>query len=369
MPHDERAKYPWAQHGKLQNWALIRRSDPQKEVYAACGTFCISALVRRSAAAEVEDTFAYSICSVVTPTKHQRKGHATHLLRLLHYVFGEPSQLPPFPSAWGQPPALSPEMRKVVPYAIASLLWSDVGSTFYEKVSIGQDLPGWKVVPDSNHELTWKLLPASSGPTDLSFGSVLPDGWSWIYESDYPSVAQELKQAILRRFKADKSDDILWALDPTSPGNLQYVHTRGRTWPVPQPDWRTDAASEPCGVRAPGLGHAGGDAICLFTRWMPAISEDRLLVFCSEGLGPKSVGPVLKVLDGLCAGPASETLKGGMIWGLDEVAVQAFRETQERDVKYEQRGEVEGHLFGAAMYTPGAQGRLLDSEAHMWAWC
>src|SRR5436190_19545354 len=75
---------------------------------------------------------AYGIASVYTPLRHREKGYAKHLMRLLHFVMADPSLLPQFPvDAWGAPPIIPPNVNFPYMTAVASGLYSDVGSNFY----------------------------------------------------------------------------------------------------------------------------------------------------------------------------------------------------------------------------------------------
>src|SRR6478735_7386595 len=119
-------------------------------------------------------------------------GFATRMLQLLHYMLADPVNLPPFPEAWGSHPPRPihqkpsphvsfplPGQRSVsladlqrgirpdfLPAGIASILWSDVGYTFYEKCSIGETLPGWVADAKENTEIVWSLLPPVPGALD-----------------------------------------------------------------------------------------------------------------------------------------------------------------------------------------------------------
>lgn len=100
---------------------------------------------------------APAYCQQWVELMHAGRGCATFMLKLLHYCLADPSNLPAFPSEWGAPPCLTSAERKQVPYGIASMLWSDVGATFYEKCTIGRDLPGWVLLEEENQEVVWKL--------------------------------------------------------------------------------------------------------------------------------------------------------------------------------------------------------------------
>jgi len=63
------------------------------------------------------------------------------MMRLLHHVLAPSDALPPFPSIWGAPPPRHPGAGG----ALLSVLYSDVGSRFYELCGPAPDIPGWMV--------------------------------------------------------------------------------------------------------------------------------------------------------------------------------------------------------------------------------
>ena len=362
---------------------LVKRDDLGGEVYAGCETSVLrslsehslnwkdryrrKALVKRKGSDKVEETYMYGIASVVTPVKHHRElldydvrsssklltghGYATHMLRLLHYHIGDPSTLPPFPSAWGAPPRALRD-PSAVPPSIASILWSDVGSEFYSKCTIGSDLPGW-TMDFCNTELTWSILPDSKP---------LPDDpkWEWIYPNQLPSVGEEMSALARKKMQdIDTSQRTIFQNDPASPGLLSFIYTRG--------SWRTPEIklSDPCGVR---LRHEGvkDDTIVIFAPKNPSLG-DRVLISCIHNLDPSDLPALLRVLD-----PIGARVGHPVGWTIgmqpDDPVVKAWQGLKDRKVSFGQRGEGIDHLLGTAYYGSADEKReLLDCQ--MWGWC
>ncbi|WVR08382.1 hypothetical protein IAU60_005437 [Kwoniella sp. DSM 27419] len=204
----------WVKDGGVRNWVLVRRNDPDGDIYSGTRVYRRKALMRMSGSDHVREVSAYNITAVVTPKEHLLWGPA--------------------------PPALSPEDQKMMPRAIASVLWSAVGPTFYEKVTIGTDLPGWIAREEDSLQISWKLMPPKH--------SVEPR-WEWLYTGDLPTIGDELSSAVRGQLEADHAhgSSPIWTIDPASPGVLSYIPSR-----VLRPrssDWNEVYAAEPCGVR------------------------------------------------------------------------------------------------------------------------
>lgn len=115
------------------------------------------------------------------------------------------------------------------PYAIASLLDSGVGPVFYERATIGLDLPGWITKEEECQYVTWKLRPVVSQPSDADGMLQREKGWEWIYPSAYPDLERlftAAKRDKLRSLPAGKG--AVWACDPASPGLLDYIPRRSQ---------------------------------------------------------------------------------------------------------------------------------------------
>lgn len=120
------------------------------------------------------------------PGSNRGKGYARHMLRLMHYVVGDPSGLPPFPKAWGAPPA------ETLGDAKFSVLYSGIGDKFYADCRVGDgadSTAGW--VEQRQDTRTWAVQPG---------GVVENNGlWEWLGHKDTVKLAQEVG----KRFKKD----------------------------------------------------------------------------------------------------------------------------------------------------------------------
>lgn len=276
-------------------------------------------------------------------------------MKLLHYVLGPSSTLPPFPtSIWGAPPPpLSPEDRTLLPPGIASLLSSGVGPTFYERATIGPDLPGWIVPFDDCQQVSWNLLPPSS-PT--------PSGdWEWIYPSDLPAIGQTMSGKMRNRLIEDYRDSNIpvWSPDPASPGILAYTNYAGyRSRPnVPV----SQRGKEPCGIRFLMNGKRKEEGLVLFT-----VFSYGLMITCIDNLEVEDLEIMLRALD-------EEGARGGVkfarVWGLlpDSPLVQAWTKMEVRDVKVGEKELETGDYLAIAWYgNPEERGKMVDMQ--MWCW-
>lgn len=82
---------------------------------------------------------------------------------MLHYVLAPASTLPPFPAAWGAPPQIGGFGD-----AAFSVLYSDVGPTYYSRATKGANEPGWVSV-----NLGKLAFPAEGTVADT-------DRWKWL---------------------------------------------------------------------------------------------------------------------------------------------------------------------------------------------
>lgn len=95
----------------------------------------------------IAEAVGYGIASVFTRPDFRGKGYATHLMRLLHWVFAPHELLPTFPlEVWGPPPS------KTFGDAAVSVLYSDVGG-FYESCGPTPETPGW--ISTTHHSTVW----------------------------------------------------------------------------------------------------------------------------------------------------------------------------------------------------------------------
>jgi len=160
---------PWAREWGV--WVLVPRSDPTTtDILAHCETYRRRGTILRPDVQELEQVTSYAVCLVFTPTEHRKKGYATHLMRLLHYILAPTDSLPPFPAEWGSPPLPEPGYRD----ARFSFLFSDVGDMFYAKCSRGRDVPGWTPTRNRHPVRVWTLGLHDEDRDDV------PAGWAWL---------------------------------------------------------------------------------------------------------------------------------------------------------------------------------------------
>ncbi|OXC69030.1 hypothetical protein AYX13_02319 [Cryptococcus neoformans] len=345
-----------AEWGKeaLVCWVLVRLDDPEGDIYAGCKTFRRNGWVKHRGADDIEKGYVYDVTYVVTPKQHLRNGYANRLLSLLHRHLGLEANLPPVPESWGKDqPALplSPEVASRVPKAIGSYLWSDIGSTFYSRCSIGENRPGWVVEEPSITELVWKIHPST-----LSIEEPL----EWLYVDDLKAVAEELHVRQQKRLQeANTSERSLFLADPATPGSLGYLTIKG-SWSTP-----TDM-SLPAGLRIKSSSdNSSDDAIILFTIHCSIIAPRFLIRFVSN-LSPAQLPVALSAFDYI-ATKAGHT--EGCVWGLTEEKelVEAWKAQPGREVTIGRRPELDGHMLGVAWYGKEEDnGGLLDTQ--MWGW-
>ncbi|KAL5537024.1 hypothetical protein ACEPAF_847 [Sanghuangporus sanghuang] len=131
-----------AQDGKFTTWVLALRNDPTTlDFRCSCETYRRKSLIKRQGSDTPEEAFGYGIASVFTPEKNRGKGYARRMMNLLHWVVAPHSTLPPFPSSWGGAP---PE-RSGCNNAQFSVLYSDIGPSYYASTGPSEDSEGWIV--------------------------------------------------------------------------------------------------------------------------------------------------------------------------------------------------------------------------------
>ncbi|ORY35378.1 hypothetical protein BCR39DRAFT_509147 [Naematelia encephala] len=358
----ERREGIWSKDKRLLTWVLVKRDALDGEIYAGCETYRRTALVRRKGSEEVEQASTYGIASVVTPVKHLRQGYATHLLRLLHYMIAEPTFLPCFPSTWGNPPPCIPDnMARYVPKAISSILWSDVGSIFYERCTIGESRKGWVVRDDQCFELVWKLHPPP-----------LTDTISESIEElhDVSGIADEMTASHLNKLRdidIDNCGQSVWTTEPSSTGVMDFIAEKGKYGS--QSEERDSSKAEVRGLRYHGSKKDGSDdTVILFTPYNINIGA-RLLITATLGLEahPERLEALIGALDKY--GIAAKRTEG-WIWGLgdDSEVVRRWKSLDGREVRCGRRAEKDGHLLGVAWY--GHEGDSADMlDTSMWSWC
>lgn len=249
--------------------------------------------------------------------------------------------------------------RRNLGNGIASILFSDVGYKFYEKCTIGLSRPGWKVRLEENTELVWDILPSDSSAAISSSSDAT--SWDWITEEQLPAVRSEITERVRGQLEkvGAEAHKSFWQCDPSSPGVLTWLATRGPWLGSVRP-----LSPPPLGVKMHN--EDGTDTIVLFTAYNEHVGG-RLLVTHITNLRPEHLPSLLGMLDH-AAKEAGR--KQGWIWGLkeDDQLVRAWKEVPERNVKVGSRKEMNGHLLGVAWYGPEQEpAELIDRQ--IWHWC
>nr|KIR46180.1 hypothetical protein I312_04724 [Cryptococcus bacillisporus CA1280] len=348
----ERREARWGKDA-LITWVLVRNDDPEGDMYAGCETYRRKGWVKHQGASDIEEGYVYGIASVVTPKHHLR--FATRLLCLLHRHIAPADTLPPIPDSWGKDQpliSLPEEVSSRLPKAIGSVLWSDVGSKFYSRCSMGAERPGWLVEDAPNTELVWKIFHPVAGSTE---------GFNWLFEEDLEEIGQILSESTQERLrKTDTSRRAYFVQDPSTPGALSFAPIKG--------SWIEKAPSPlPVGIRIKSpSGKPSDDAIVIFAITCPSIGK-RFLITHISNLDSHQLPFVLQAFDTLATDAGHEE---GWVWdiSLSSNLVHAWQQLPDREVKVGRRQGMNGHLLGAAWYGPEEEkGTLLEGQ--MWSWC
>ncbi|EJT47825.1 hypothetical protein A1Q1_03286 [Trichosporon asahii var. asahii CBS 2479] len=166
-------------------WGLVDRKNPSV-LLSHCETFRRPALILPPGEKKPQDATTYTMGAVFCPEINRGKGYGRHMLRLMHYVVGDPKGLPPFPKAWGEPPA------ERLGDARFSVLYSEIGNKFYSSCRVGDgpdSTEGW--VEQRQDTRTWYLQPG---------GPIENNGlWEWLGRKDSIKLEHELSE----RFRQD----------------------------------------------------------------------------------------------------------------------------------------------------------------------
>ena len=280
------------------------------------------------------------------------------MLKLLHYSLADPANLPTFPSEWGLPPALSSAERQHIPYGLASMLWSDVGLTFYEKCTIGKDLPGWVMKEEQNQEVLWKILPPKENKE-----------WDWLYEADLledTSILETVRDAALERLhkEADPKRETAYLTDPSTAWLLAHVATRCHD--IRPVDWDIPRDREPVGFRLKAKEQGAKDAVVI-TGWSEQMIGPRAFLIHSANLTPDLIPDALEAIDVIGHGA-----KRKEAWAFGPAADDDFTSVVKglphREVRQGRRAEIDGHLLAVAWYGDQEErGRFLDLD--ILGWC
>lgn len=241
---------------------------------------------------------------------------------------------------------------------MTSILFSGVGSTFYERATIGPKWPGWIIRDDEVQRITWKLAPR----TGSKEGATHRD---WLYTRDLNDIGKILSEKRREELSTEYQDStqIIWTSDPASTGILAYVPSQ-----VLRPrseDFKTVYDTEPVGIRLPGLRPGQEECIVLFANSERRVGRGTLITYI-HNLDPERLPILLEALDeaGEKAG-----LDTGIVWGVqsDSPLGQAWLSQDGRDAKAERREE-NSNLFGVAWYgKPEDRGKVIDTQ--IWNYC
>ncbi|CCM04741.1 uncharacterized protein FIBRA_06930 [Fibroporia radiculosa] len=171
--------------GKLTSWVIAPRANPKTlDFMCSCDTFRRTAVVARPGAdPKAKEIIAYGIASVFTPPEKRRNGYARHMMRLLHWVLAPWSTLPPFPKAWGAPPAVAHGNAQL------SILYSDIGPNFYYTCGPdGNGTPGWVECESVETSL---VLSSERMRENVSAPHKSSHSWMWLGEDDMKYVWEQ----------------------------------------------------------------------------------------------------------------------------------------------------------------------------------
>lgn len=296
------------------------------------------------------------------------------MLKLLHYCIADPTNMPSFPSEWGAPPVVTEQDRKIVPFCLASTLWSDVGSNFYEKCTVGRDRPGWVSRDEEKREVVWKILPSASA-SDLELDAKSDSNeessseWKWIHLADLETansngVGADMSIAARQTLLQANGETTLFAHDPAPPSCLAAVPLR--CFDARPSSWTVPASEEPVGIRIPPTSPEGKEALVLFV-WSDNMIGPRVLITHIANLTPDQLPTLLQALDKI--GNQSGR-KEGWVWGLDPESelVKAWKGMPGRETSVGNRPEYDGHLLGTAWYGKEEE-RGFTVDVDMWSWC
>lgn len=133
------------------------------------------------------DCVSYGIACVYTNPAHRGNGYARHMLRLLHYLLAPASTLPPFPAAWGAPPAVPRGLG--LQDAAFSVLYSGVGDQFYAKCTKGETEPGW--ICETMAVRQWNIPDSETAAEE-------EEGWTWLDRESLKEWEMEASRRIRR---------------------------------------------------------------------------------------------------------------------------------------------------------------------------
>ena len=290
---------------------------------------------------------AYAIASVFTPHRHRRKGYASHLMRLLHFVLADPALLPPFPVAsWGEPPTIPPNARFPYATAIASALYSDVGATFYRLCGPGLATDAaasdraWIV-----HDPFSTLWPVADPETLSDDVRWMPERALWdVWDRDAAAIRREICGA----GDDDDDDDEAFAFTPTD-GVARFLLERSR-YAIPPVAGEVMWGAQ---IAMPACPH--------FATWAldPGRSGPSTLVITRLRASPSTLGKLLNAARKVAVDLGLEQIE---VWNLDPGLQRCAEELGGRTAR---RGG-DDHLPSLAWYRGG---EVVWKFNEKFSWC
>ncbi|KAF8517931.1 hypothetical protein BU17DRAFT_76228 [Hysterangium stoloniferum] len=166
-----------ATEDKYITWVLAPRDDPETlDFLCSCATFRRRALVHYASSQEVEERVAYAVSVVFCPPENRKKGYASHMMRLLHYMLAPPGSIGPFPSSWGLPPVAPPTAGN----GLFSVLYSAIGHSFYASLGPDPTRLGWQA--KDQIDTIWSTKQLSLHPASIRWLSI--DGCIKLWHED-----------------------------------------------------------------------------------------------------------------------------------------------------------------------------------------
>lgn len=294
------------------------------------------------------------------------------MLKLLHFCLADPAYLPAFPPAWGALPVLPRPERAQIPFALASFLLSDVGTTFYAQCTIGTDRPGWVVKLENNHEIIWRMLPP-----------VKEQKFDWIYESDLynddalRTVARQGSIAkIAKACALAEEGSKVFAVDGWDPGILAHIigDMLDHRLADPALPGQGERDHQPIGIRPKsdtirkgdnGEAETGVQAMALFS-WSPDLTGDGVDLLYTANVQEQHVEEVLQAMD-VVGHTAGKTTGKAFVPAANNLFWEVVRAMPERLIRAGPRAEMDGHLIGVAWYgEEHGKARYLDYDVVAW---
>ncbi|WWC66235.1 uncharacterized protein I206_100136 [Kwoniella pini CBS 10737] len=369
------AQSEWYKNYMSLKWVLVRKDDFDGEPLSFVETHRHQALLKPKSTVSSAKGVFYNITAVVTSVAHRKKGYATYLMKLLHYILlnptspGEPpSHIPAFPSEWGSPPPPVPDhLIQHIPRPIASILWADIPISFYEKCTIGNKLgTGYNYFKSSNQACTFDLLHTEHQKTNTE--------WDIVYPKDIEEITRLLLDSNKKMMNdSDDSAKGSFTQDPSTPGALTYIATRA-SFVETRAEWAKEIPPDkyPLGVRSKNV--EGENTIVLFALESFDLGR-KFLITEINNLRSEQVGSLLMKLDEINSDITGGRYSKAEFWGIDNDSIEWFDKFREeckgsgRNLQTSIRSGVGHHVLGVCNYTNPGEDALKMVDNQMWNWC